>query len=554
MDETQIVLPHRIENQVDLYMSPHTAQTAIRILVAEDEPGVRNLLGLALKHQGYSAEFSEDAEDGIQRLREMPGRYAALVIDPTISGGVAELIEEAKAAQPSLAVIMIVDHSSKSVRIPGADETIVKPVTAEAFRNAIQRSLRVPRPFAHPATAEAGAPSSVWRTETQSLVRHVAVSDVPVLIHGETGVGKEMLARQLHALSPRSKKPFLKVNCTALPGELIESELFGYERGAFTGAFKNTPGKFEMAEGGVILLDEIGDMDFKLQAKLLQVLQDFEFMRLGSSEPRRVDVRVIAATHCNLERAISEGRFREDLYYRLNIITLNVPALRDRKDEILPLAYQFMRKHATANMPVVEITGELRECLLTHDWPGNIRELENVIRKLLVIRRADFVADELRRTARRRTESAPVMMTNPWPGTKPTPDVRASESGNATAAAVAPAIPLMASSDMASSDEEPLTGTGTLRVHPAPERTIPFRTLPRPSAPLPMGESEPWSVLERVDKARRDAEIDAIITALNATLWNRRRAAEVLNIDYKALLYKMKKLGIVERATTQVAI
>lgn len=547
MNETRSSSRAEINNQVDIYMSPHTAQMAIRILVAEDEPGVRNLLGLALKHQGYSAEFSEDADDAIERLREMPGRYAALVIDPTINGGVTELIEEAKAAQPSIAVIMIVDHSSRSTPIPGADEIIVKPVTAEAFRNAIQRSLRVPRQHAHPAAAEAGAASSVWRTETQSLIRHVALADVPVLIHGETGVGKEMLARQLHALSPRSKKPFLKVNCTALPGELIESELFGYERGAFTGAFKNTAGKFEMAEGGVILLDEIGDMDFKLQAKLLQVLQDFEFMRLGSSESRRVDVRVIAATHCNLERAITEGRFREDLYYRLNIVALNVPALRERKDEILPLAYQFMRKHATANMPVVEITAELRECLLTHDWPGNIRELENVIRKLLVIRRADFVADELRRTARRRTDSAPVMMPNPWSGSKPAPDVRVSDSGSAAIQPVCDSIPLMASSE-----DEPLTGTGTLRVHPAPERTIPFRTLPRPSVPL--GEAEPWSVLERVDKARRDAEIDAIINALNATLWNRRRAAEVLNIDYKALLYKMKKLGIVERATTQVAM
>src|SRR4051794_8965435 len=187
--------------------------------------------------------------------------------------------------------------------------------------------------------------------ELEALIPQIGWSEAPALILAETGAGKEVLARELHARSPRSKRPFLKVNCAALPSELIESELFGYERGAFTGAFKNTAGKFEMAEGGSILLDEIGDMDFKLQAKLLQVLQDSEFIRLGSSEPRKVDVRVFAATHCDLERAITERRFREDLYYRLNIVTFRVPPLRERKDEVLPLANHFLRKHATQTHP-----------------------------------------------------------------------------------------------------------------------------------------------------------------------------------------------------------
>ena len=170
------------------------------------------------------------------------------------------------------------------------------------------------------------------------MLDKMASSDVPVLLRGETGVGKEVLARKLHARSSRGNRPFVKLNCAALPSELIESELFGYERGAFTGAFKTTPGKFEMANGGTLLLDEIGDMDFKLQAKLLHVLQDREFHRLGSKDVSRVDVRVMAATHCDLEMAIVDKRFREDLFYRLNIIEIDIPPLRERKDEILSLS------------------------------------------------------------------------------------------------------------------------------------------------------------------------------------------------------------------------
>ena len=189
----------------------------------------------------------------------------------------------------------------------------------------------------------------------------VGSSEVPVLLQGETGVGKEVLARQIHACSRRAKKPFLKLNCAALPSELVESELFGYERGAFTGAFRNNPGKFELADGGTLLLDEIGDMDFKLQSKLLQVLQDGEFLRLGSKEICRVDVRVIAATHCDLDQAISDGRFREDLYYRLNVIRIEVPPLRDRGEEILSLAQFFLKKHTPPGEAPVEMSSSLRQ-------------------------------------------------------------------------------------------------------------------------------------------------------------------------------------------------
>jgi two-component system response regulator AtoC len=283
----------------------------------------------------------------------------------------------------------------------------------------------------------------------------------------------------------RAAHPFLKLNCAALPSELVESELFGYERGAFTGAFKNTPGKFEMANHGTILLDEIGDMDFKLQAKLLQVVQDHEFLRLGAKETVKVDVRVMAATHCNLEQAIVEGRFREDLYYRLNIIDIQIPPLRERRDEILPLADFFLRAHATPDKPALELTPGLRDALLEHEWSGNIRELENVIRKYLVLRNADVVAEDLVRRAQKRSLA-----------------LRSSSSKTQSSAGIL--------DDKMAKDD---------------------------------GPAQP-SVLKGVNNAHRAAEAEVIIAALNSALWNRKQAAALLKIDYKALLYKMKKLGI----------
>jgi two-component system response regulator AtoC len=527
----------------------NSARAAVRILVAEEEPGVRNLISLALKHQGYGADFAEDTVDALSRLREFGGRYAAVLLDLDGSDRAAlELIAEAGRMEPFIPVIGLRDLSSPVSESVKVDETITKPIIGEALRKAIQKVLRFRYPEqggveeATTCGADFGGPGSVWRTEIHSLIRRVADADVPVLLRGETGVGKEVLARQIHSLSPRAKKPFLKVNCAALPSELIESELFGYERGAFTGAFKNTPGKFEMADEGTILLDEIGDMDFKLQAKLLQVLQDGEFIRLGSSEPKRVNVRVMAATHCDLERAISENRFREDLYYRLNIISFHIPSLAERRDEILPLAYHFMRRHATAANAMVEISPLLREVLLSHDWPGNIRELENVIRKLLVLRWPDLVAQEMQGRARRRTDGKGNGSFN-----QPT-----ESSVNPTRPLPPPALEVVSYSSAASNSPAP-TFSGMMNSY---ERYAETATAPRESSFYRGPQSEPIaeapedraSVLERVDKVRREAESDVILNALNATLWNRKRAAESLGIDYKALLYKMKKLGIVERA------
>jgi two-component system response regulator AtoC len=314
--------------------------------------------------------------------------------------------------------------------------------------------------------------------EIQSLADQIGWSEAPVLVQGETGSGKEVIAREFHARSPRAKKLFLKLNCAALPSELVESELFGYERGAFTGAFQKKAGMFEMADGGTILLDEIGDMDVRLQAKLLQVLQDHQFQRIGGKDIVKVDVRIMAATHRDLETAIAERSFREDLYYRLNVINIHIPPLRERGQDILPMAEYLMKRHATPGAPSPVITPDLRRTMLTYGWPGNVRELENVVRKLLILGDADLIARELQGKTSRRAPAAFARQENL---TRP------------------------AASDYGVSD-----------------------------API----------LEQVTKAKHQAETDAILAALNATRWNRKQAAALLKVDYKALLYKMKKLGV----------
>ncbi|MES1261037.1 MAG: sigma-54 dependent transcriptional regulator, partial [Acidobacteriota bacterium] len=278
------------------------------------------------------------------------------------------------------------------------------------------------------------------------------------------------------AESARATKPFLKLNCSALPSELVESELFGYERGAFTGAFQKKSGMFELADGGTILLDEIGDMDVRLQAKLLQVLQDQEFRRVGGRDLVKVDVRVLAATHRDLEAAIQAGTFREDLYYRLSVITLYVPPLRERTEDIIRIAEFLLRKYAGQNSHPPAISFSLKQAMLAYDWPGNVRELENYMRKLVVFGDPEVIARELQARMDRKTAAKTLRSAS-------------------------------------------LTEVTLSRSHGVP-------------------------ALEQVTRVNRQAESEAILAALNSTHWNRKQAATILKVDYKSLLYKMKKLGI----------
>ncbi len=313
---------------------------------------------------------------------------------------------------------------------------------------------------------------------TEDFLRRVGSSNVPVLLHGETGSGKEVLARRLWSYSDRAGKPFFKLNCAALPSELIESELFGYEKGAFTGATMDKPGKFELAQNGTILLDEIGDMDIRLQAKLLQVLQDGEVQPLGSSRVVSVNVRVMAATHRDLRLAISQGSFREDLYYRLNVINLTVPPLRERQQEILSLAKLLLLRHLPQGAQPPSITDPLRRAMLAYHWPGNVRELENAMRRFLVYQSAELLAEELR-------------------------DAALSVKRTGT--------------DKSASNENSAGDSSN-------------------------GNSK----VDYLAHASREAESKLLLETLDAVRWNRRQAAERLNIDYKAFLYKLQKHGIVE--------
>ena len=294
----------------------------------------------------------------------------------------------------------------------------------------------------------------------------IAKVDVPVLLLGESGVGKEVVARLIHGVSPRSQRPLLKVNCAALPVDLLESELFGYEQGAFTGAVKSKPGKFEMCNKGTILLDEIGEMTAPLQAKLLHVLQDGRFSRLGGRANVAVDVRVLAATNINIEKAISERTFREDLYYRLNAFTIRIPPLRERREEIAPLLSYFMKTmSATIGKPALPISQKMLQECLRYPWPGNLRELGNFLKRYLVLEDENLVLEELRI---RSAEDAPMMED----GTS-----SYSESG----------------------------------------------------------------LKARLKSVKNEAESKEIRRALESANWNRKAAAQKLNISYKALLYKMKQ-------------
>jgi len=337
--------------------------------------------------------------------------------------------------------------------------------------------------------------------EVVDLVQRVADTDVTVLVRGESGTGKELVARAIHAASPRRDRMLVKVNCAALPSELLESELFGFERGAFTGAIQQKPGKFEFANHGTMFLDEIGDMQPSLQAKLLQVLQDGEFARLGSREEVRVDVRVVAATNRNLEQAVTDGHFREDLFFRLNVVCIVVPPLRQRRDEIPALAEFFLRHYSDHyNRTYQPLGADTLQLFKSYDWPGNVRELENVVKRMVILGAEEAVTRELMDTISLRARPASTI-----------------PALHSVATAPPPAAP---------------AGAGLL--HPPagarPPQAAPPYTLP------PNG-----SLKDIARQAAREAERELISRTLQHTRWNRREAAQLLGISYKALLYKIKE-------------
>ena len=461
---------------------PFAATSATRpVLVVESDADQRRRVVTQLSNWGYSPLAAGSAEEALELLGRARFVFSLVAIRlPGLSG--IELIRRAPELAESGPVIMVADtgHSAQIVEAiqAGADDFIRRPYTAEDLEHAIRTVAgRARRETAPPIVDDNGERLqrefallvSPPMRDVLQVIEQAARADVTVLVCGETGVGKEVVARAIHAHSPRRRATFVKVNCAAMPRELLESELFGHERGAFTGAHQRKPGRFEVADGGTIFLDEIGELHPALQAKLLHVLQDGEFSRVGGRHNIRVDVRTICASNRDLVREVAAGRFREDLFYRLNVINILVPPLRERREEISGLVEYFIQRYARVfNVPARTLTPETMQAFLTYGWPGNVRELENFIKRMIVLQDWNLA----------RTLVTPT-----------------------------PVTPAAASS-------EPFAATKGLSLKEVSRRAV------------------------------FEAEREVIQHALEQCRWNRVRTAKMLKISYRALLYKIKDMGL----------
>ena len=365
------------------------------ILIVEDEAKMRRLLELNLGDDGFKTLSAADAETGLKLLASEPVHLVITDLKLPGMGGI-EFLQAVKRQDAAMPVVVMTAFGSVETAVEamkaGASDYVLKPFSLAEMRMVVRKELDVSRlreenrslrealgeKYSH-ANVIAG---SARMQEVLATVERVASTNSTVLLGGESGVGKDLLARVIHEKSRRAAGPFVKINSTAIPENLLESELFGYERGAFTGATTSKPGKFELADKGTLFLDEIGDVPPATQVKLLRVLQEREFERLGGTRTVKVDVRLIAATNRDLRAALEEGTFREDLYYRLNVVPIDIPPLRDHKEDVPGLVEMFLRRFASdSGRQVAAISREGMDLLLSHHWPGNVRELQNVIER-----------------------------------------------------------------------------------------------------------------------------------------------------------------------------
>jgi two-component system response regulator AtoC len=452
-----------------------------KILLVDDEPGMLRYIRTLLEVDDYKVETATTGEEALQHLEKglQPDLVLLDVLMPGIDG--LETLEKLRQKRPGLKVVMLscVNDTRKVVQAMrlGAQDYLTKPFQKAELDRVIDLCLGQGKQVYTDEVEELAddvffiAASPAMR-KIRSQAALVANVDIPVLLLGESGTGKEVLARLIHKLSPRAHRTFLKVNCAAVPADLLESELFGYEPGAFTGATHAKPGKFEICNKGTILLDEIGEMPPLLQAKLLHVLQDQQFSRLGSRSVIKVDVRILAATNINIPEALATKRLREDLYYRLNAFTLHLPPLRDRKEEVPILLKHSMtrmaERYARAPLP---LTPALLKACHDHSWPGNLRELNNFLKRYLILGDENLAVSELQPKG-------------DGPGGTRSDSGTRNDSGGG------------------------------------------LKSLAR--------------------SAKDEAEAEAITQALDQTNWNRKQAAVILQISYKALLYKIRQYGIAE--------
>ncbi|HYD40738.1 MAG TPA: sigma-54 dependent transcriptional regulator [Anaeromyxobacter sp.] len=362
------------------------------VLIVDDEMNIRKVLAAMLKREGYEATMAADGEQALAVLSRTPVDVVVTdLVMPKLGG--MELLKRVSTEFPDVPVIVITAHGSVDSAVAalkaGAFDYITKPFEQEELKKVIAKAARahdLERQNVHGVAGEGDRPPLVGESPSMKavheMVARVADSPSTVLITGESGTGKELIAKALHRGSSRRDKPLIKVNCAAIPKDLVESELFGYERGAFTGAVGSKPGRFELADGGTLFLDEIGEVPVEMQVKLLRALQESEFERVGGIKTLRVDVRLVAATNRDLKQLIADGRFREDLYYRLAVVPIALPPLRDRREDIPLLVSHFIEKYNLRLGKRVEgIEPEALELLMGYTWPGNIRELENLMER-----------------------------------------------------------------------------------------------------------------------------------------------------------------------------
>ena len=373
---------------------------AAHILVVDDEPGVLRYMRTLLEVESFRVETASSGREALTRIEKEPVPDLVLLdlLMPELDG--LETLAQLRRVRPNLKVVILscVSDPRKVVEAgrQGATDYLTKPFQKSQLDLLLKQHLAV-EPSAidvslgHDEVEDLGGDlyflaASPRMRQIRAQVEQVAAVNVPVLILGESGTGKEIMARLIHKLSPRARRTFLKVNCAALPAELLESELFGYEAGAFTGANKSKPGKFEQCDKGTILLDEIGEMPVSMQAKLLHVLQDQQFSRLGSRSTVRVDVRILAATNINIAQALSTKKLRQDLYYRLNTLSVELPPLRERREEIPSMIRHFLARFAAryARTPL-PLSPKMVDACLKYPWPGNLRELENFVKRFLIL-------------------------------------------------------------------------------------------------------------------------------------------------------------------------
>lgn len=379
-----------------------------RILLAEDEKAQRELLEGFLRKEGFSVDTAANGREVLQKLESQ--FFDISLMDykmPELDG--LQTLQEIRKRYPDLPVVMMTAYGTVETAVAsmkeGALDYLTKPIDLDELflmlqkvmerSNLIRENKELKAQLQERYTFTNIVYGSPKMEEVMGLVARVAPSQATVLIRGESGTGKELIANAIHYASPRSKKPLIKVNCSAIPETLLESELFGHEKGAFTGAAQRRIGRFEEADGGTIFLDEIGDLSPGIQIKLLRILQEKEFQRLGSNFSLKSDVRVATATHRNLEDLMKEDRFREDLYYRLNVITIHLPPLRERREDIPLLMDHFLKKYSKENQKVIsDISKEARTLLYRYPYPGNVRELENIIERAVVLCRGEVITTQ----------------------------------------------------------------------------------------------------------------------------------------------------------------